>query len=130
MASVSILDSNCSEYYNSILAHRTLVRRDKPLDDEYDELTADLVAQSLTANILTPVVSLQILKPSRNRRSSEPMKEIKFKFRRLTRPTKRIDIDLPISPKADLADFDQPEISFHDKIVTIVKKSTEVMNKR
>jgi hypothetical protein len=42
------------------------------------------------ANLLTPVTSLQIRKPGRDRRStdSEGIKELKFKFRQLRRPSK------------------------------------------
>ena len=125
-SSFKVENETNSDYYNSILAHKTLLRRDSSFDDEYDELTEELVVHSLAAKLLTPVVSLEIRKPTRNRRSADPIKEVKFKFRRLSRPTKRIEMDYPTNLKNDLSDIDKPIISFFDGIVKITKTNLDV----
>ena len=70
---------------------------------------------------MTPVVSLQIQKPARSRRSG-PIHELKFKFRRLERPSKiisKMNLTEESDGPADLADHEEPAISFLDGITRI-----------
>ena len=101
------------------MAHNILVKRERTISDvEHQDLTEELINTSLDANILTPVVSISIEKPSRSRRST-PVKEIKFKFRRLQRPAKIISMTLEENESEDLADEIIPKISFFEGITKI-----------
>ena len=94
------------------------------------KLTQSVIAgliKSAPAGLLTPVVSLQIQKPARSRRSG-PIHELKFKFRRLARPSKiisKMNLTEESDGPVDLADNDVPAISFFDGITRIHSEFTD-----
>lgn len=107
-------DANCSDYHGAINAHAIISKRQIAYDDDYELLTQQLVATSIVNNLLTPAVSLEIQKPSRNRRSTNPVREVKYRFRRLTRPTKRIEMSVqPVET------VESPVISFTEKMALV-----------
>ena len=107
-------DANCSDYHGAINAHAIISKRQTAYDDDYELPTQQLVATSIVHNLLTPAVSLEIQKPSRNRRSTNPVREVKYRFRRLTRPTKRIEMSVqPVET------IESPVISFTEKMALV-----------
>ena len=112
--SLHMTDANCSDYHGAINAHAIISKRQTAYDDDYELLTQQLVATSIVHNLLTPAVSLEIQKPSRNRRSTNPVREVKYRFRRLTRPTKRIEMSVqPVETT------ESPVISFTEKMALV-----------
>ena len=119
------LDSNCSDYHGAILAHAIISKRQIAYDEEYERLTEQLVATSIVHNLLTPAVSLEIQKPSRNRRSTTPVREVKYRFRRLTRPTKRIEMNNQLVETLE-EPVEQPIIKFTEKMAIVNSNNEQI----
>ncbi|CBY32209.1 unnamed protein product [Oikopleura dioica] len=111
------------EYFNAVKMHNLLIARENAMDYfEHLQLTKIAETHSLASNLLTPVTSLQIRKPGRDRRStdSEGIKELKFKFRQLRRPSK----NHVVTQTASLQE-EKSILTFSQNMVKVIGQKTD-----